>query len=373
MYCNRQRLERFGSRRQREKRRRLGFQGQPEQYRLQFNSVRIFFFCKFSGRQWLEYEMLGKCIDCCSWCRQEDREEMGWDHPAGPAAEAPKLVEKQFWRNKKKNLRGRFFAKKEKRERFRSRRERTFLSVCPSVFCFFCVCISPSPQRCIFLTAADTSSRRQRRRRADRRRSSSRRGVVSLQRKRSLQKYRGLSSENWRMLPLLRLLLGRRPPLPRGTSATASAARPRKIFASLCHSHPLLLPFSRRRCRDEKCKNIFWQQTWDERRETKPIEPHWTLKNRCRRRHTSSLAIFFCNDKTVQLITPAWTVPKFVHTSLHCLIHDSSQSCKRRPVFWLDYHLDFGPDFSKKVSHELFSLHLNNQSSFFLSNLCFKT
>ena len=181
----------------------------------------------------------------------------GWAGRRGPEVSGEAILARQ------KNLRGRFLQKKEKRERFRSRRERTFLSVCPSVFCLFCVCLSPSPQRCIFLTAADTSSRRQRRRRADRRRSSSRRGVVSLQRKRSLQKYRGLSSENWRMLPLLllRLLLGRRPPLPRGTSATASAARPRKIFASLCHSHPLLLPFSRRRCRDEKCKNIFLQQT----------------------------------------------------------------------------------------------------------------
>ena len=132
----------------------------------------------------------------------------GWAGRRGPEVSGEAILARQ-----KKNLRGRFLQKKEKRERFRSRRERTFLSVCPSVFCLFCVCLSPSPQRCIFLTAADTSSRRRRRRRADRRRSSSRRGVVSLQRKRSLQKYRGLSSENWRMLPLLLLLLlGRRPP-----------------------------------------------------------------------------------------------------------------------------------------------------------------
>ena len=150
MYCNRQRLERFGSRRQREKRRRLGFQGQPEQYRLQFNSVRIFFFCKFSGRQWLEYEMLGKCIDCCSWCRQEDREEMGWDHPAGPAAEAPKLVEKQFWRNKKKICEVVFLQKRRKERDFAlAENELFFLSV--RLFSAFSVFVShPHPRGASF-------------------------------------------------------------------------------------------------------------------------------------------------------------------------------------------------------------------------------
>ena len=71
---------------------------------------------------------------------------MGWDHPAGPAAEAPKLVEKQFWRAKKKICEVVFCKKGEKREISLS--PRTNFSFCLSVcfLLFLCLYLTLTPE-----------------------------------------------------------------------------------------------------------------------------------------------------------------------------------------------------------------------------------
>ena len=150
MYCNRQRLERFGSRRQREKRRRLGFQGQPEQYRLQFNSVRIFFFLQIFRpavtrirNAWKVHRLLQ-----LMQARGQRRDGMGppgWAGRRGPEVSGEAILARQ-----KKNLRGRFLQKRRKERDFAlAENELFFLSV--RLFSAFSVFVShPHPRGASF-------------------------------------------------------------------------------------------------------------------------------------------------------------------------------------------------------------------------------
>ena len=110
----------------------------------------FFFFCKFSGRQWLEYEMLGKCIDCCSWCRQEDREEDWMGPPGWAGRRGPEVSGEAILARQKKNLRGRFLQKRRKERDFAlAENELFFLSV--RLFSAFSVFVShPHPRGASF-------------------------------------------------------------------------------------------------------------------------------------------------------------------------------------------------------------------------------
>ena len=154
----------------------------------------------------------------------------------------------------------------------------------------------------------------------------------SLQKKRSLQKYRVRRPQNSRMLLLL-LGCCRLPPHlgpPLGTSASASVARPRQIFASL-HPPP---SFWRAGVGMRSAKIYFCNS-----RETKARKNRFDVASAsAASRKTGAEGVvllhrhFFLLLPMAQLITPAYVVP---NTS-QVLMPDSDESSRRWPVFWLD-------------------------------------